>query len=288
MVAWGRAHGMVVDVPYRRPVDRRGRRRSARTRSSRRGPTSPATSTAARRRCPSADIDGWSGATRGWRSSSSTAATAGPRSTRFGRRVGGRRARPGHPRQRRPVRDRGRAARDPAVDGPPRLARRDRARDGRGARDRQHGARPRSRSGCSRRVARPTCASSMRRSARSGSTALEALANGDIPGISMILIDGVPVIGRSRNTAPAGRAAEVVKGPAVGGRRALMRFGLRLPSFALGRRARRASPTWAPTCGGPRTSASRARCSSTTCSSRPRRTGRRGSSRSRCWPRCPA
>ena len=49
-----------------------------------------------------------------------------------------------------------------------------------------------------------------------GSTALEALANGDIPGISMILIDGVPVVGRSRNTAPAGRVAEVVKGPAVG------------------------------------------------------------------------
>jgi enamidase len=49
-----------------------------------------------------------------------------------------------------------------------------------------------------------------------GSTALEALANGDIPGISMILIDGGPLIGRSRNTAPAGRVAEVVKGPAVG------------------------------------------------------------------------
>ena len=49
-----------------------------------------------------------------------------------------------------------------------------------------------------------------------GSTALEALANGDIPGISMILIDGVPVVGRSRNTAPAGRVAEVVRGPAVG------------------------------------------------------------------------
>jgi enamidase len=49
-----------------------------------------------------------------------------------------------------------------------------------------------------------------------GSTALEALANGDIPGISMILIDGVPVVGRSRNTAPADRVAEVVKGPAVG------------------------------------------------------------------------
>jgi enamidase len=54
-----------------------------------------------------------------------------------------------------------------------------------------------------------------------GSTALEALANGDLPGVSMVLIDGVPVIGRSRNTPPAARMAEVVKarGPlgAVGG-----------------------------------------------------------------------
>ena len=50
-------------------------------------------------------------------------------------------------------------------------------------------------------------------------TALGALANGDLCGISMILIDGNPVVGRSRNTAPAGRAAEVVKGhgPSAGG-----------------------------------------------------------------------
>ena len=50
-----------------------------------------------------------------------------------------------------------------------------------------------------------------------GSTALEALANGDLPGVSMALIDGVPVIGRSRNTPPAARMAEVVKGATVGG-----------------------------------------------------------------------
>jgi enamidase len=48
-------------------------------------------------------------------------------------------------------------------------------------------------------------------------TALQALANGDIPGISMVLVDGVPLVGRSRNTAPAGRMAEVAKGPAIGG-----------------------------------------------------------------------
>jgi enamidase len=48
-------------------------------------------------------------------------------------------------------------------------------------------------------------------------TALDALANGDLFGISMILIDGVPVIGRSRNTAPAGRVAEIVRGPTLAG-----------------------------------------------------------------------
>jgi enamidase len=48
-------------------------------------------------------------------------------------------------------------------------------------------------------------------------TALEALRAGDLPGISMILIDGVPRVGRSRNTAPAARAAEVVRGHAPGG-----------------------------------------------------------------------
>jgi enamidase len=50
-----------------------------------------------------------------------------------------------------------------------------------------------------------------------GSTALEALANGDLPGVSMVLVDGVPLIGRSRNTPPAGRMASVIKGAAVGG-----------------------------------------------------------------------
>ena len=50
-------------------------------------------------------------------------------------------------------------------------------------------------------------------------TALGALAVGDLPGISMILIDGVVMVGRSRNTAPATRVAEVVgaTGPAAGG-----------------------------------------------------------------------
>jgi enamidase len=52
-----------------------------------------------------------------------------------------------------------------------------------------------------------------------GRTALEALRVGDLFGVSMILIDGQVKIGRSRNTPPAARAAEVVKGhgPAAGG-----------------------------------------------------------------------
>lgn len=43
-------------------------------------------------------------------------------------------------------------------------------------------------------------------------TALGALAIGDLPGISMVLIDGNVMLGRSRNTPPAARAAEVVGG----------------------------------------------------------------------------
>jgi len=50
-----------------------------------------------------------------------------------------------------------------------------------------------------------------------GRTALEALANGDLPGVSMVLVDGVGLIGRSRNTPPAARMAEVVQGAAPGG-----------------------------------------------------------------------
>jgi enamidase len=42
--------------------------------------------------------------------------------------------------------------------------------------------------------------------------ALGALAVGDLPGISMVVIDGRITIGRSRNTPPAARAAEVVRG----------------------------------------------------------------------------
>ncbi len=49
--------------------------------------------------------------------------------------------------------------------------------------------------------------------------AMSALAAGDLPGVSMVLIDGKITISRSRNTLPAARAAEVIKGagPAGGG-----------------------------------------------------------------------
>jgi enamidase len=53
----------------------------------------------------------------------------------------------------------------------------------------------------------------------SAPTALDALRVGDLPGVSMVLIDGAVTIGRSRNTPPATRAAEVEggSGPAAGG-----------------------------------------------------------------------
>ena len=47
--------------------------------------------------------------------------------------------------------------------------------------------------------------------------AMGALAAGDLPGVSMVLIDGKITIGRSRNTPPAARAAEVVKGAGPAG-----------------------------------------------------------------------
>jgi len=46
---------------------------------------------------------------------------------------------------------------------------------------------------------------------------LGALAAGDLPGISMVLIDGRITIGCSRNTPPAARAAEVVRGQGPAG-----------------------------------------------------------------------
>jgi enamidase len=47
--------------------------------------------------------------------------------------------------------------------------------------------------------------------------ALGALAAGDLPGISMVLIDGRITSGRSRNTPPAARAARVIRGAGPAG-----------------------------------------------------------------------
>jgi len=46
----------------------------------------------------------------------------------------------------------------------------------------------------------------------SAGSALDALRVGDLPGISIVLIDGAVMIGRSRNTPPAARAAEIIGG----------------------------------------------------------------------------
>jgi enamidase len=41
-------------------------------------------------------------------------------------------------------------------------------------------------------------------------TMLESIALGDLPGVGMVIIDGVVRAGRSRNTPPAEKVAEVV------------------------------------------------------------------------------
>ncbi len=48
-------------------------------------------------------------------------------------------------------------------------------------------------------------------------SALGALAIGDVPGIGMVMVDGSAVIGRSRNTPPAARVPAVIKGPSAAG-----------------------------------------------------------------------
>jgi enamidase len=44
----------------------------------------------------------------------------------------------------------------------------------------------------------------------SGKTLLESISLGDLPGIGMVVIDGIVRCGRSRNTPPADRIPEVV------------------------------------------------------------------------------
>jgi enamidase len=45
----------------------------------------------------------------------------------------------------------------------------------------------------------------------SGKTLLDSMALGDLPGIGMVVIDGMVRCGRSRNTPPAERIPEVVE-----------------------------------------------------------------------------
>ena len=219
----------------------RARARSARTSCSRRGRTSSATSTAARPRCPtptsSAGRDRDGDRDRPLRQRARGAPRDRPRARE--RRPG-----PGDPRQRRAVGDRRRAARDPADDGPPRLARRRRAGDRRRPGDRQHRARPpardrhRSPSGREADIALVDAPIGS-----AADTALGALAIGDLPGVGMVLIDGSRSSAAAATRRPPARVPEVVKGSGPGGGRPLapraevlrpMHFGLRLPSFALG------------------------------------------------------
>ena len=43
-----------------------------------------------------------------------------------------------------------------------------------------------------------------------GRDLLECVQLGDLPGVGMVIIDGVPRIGRSRNTPPADKVPEMV------------------------------------------------------------------------------
>ncbi|MGH6931171.1 MAG: amidohydrolase family protein, partial [Dongiaceae bacterium] len=45
-----------------------------------------------------------------------------------------------------------------------------------------------------------------------GKDILDSVEKGDIPGIGMVIIDGLVRVGRSRNTPPAEKVAEVVGG----------------------------------------------------------------------------
>ncbi len=97
------------DLDVSTPAARRCRARapSAPTRSSRRTRTSPATSTAGRRRCPERDIARLVEAESGIALEIVHCGNGRTALVALGGRGRGRRARPGHPRQRRAVRDRG-------------------------------------------------------------------------------------------------------------------------------------------------------------------------------------
>ena len=218
MVAWGRANGMVSTYHTGGPSLPGLRARSGPTPSSRRTRISPATSTAGRRPCPSATSPGSSRATRASRWSWSTAATGA-----------------------RPSCALGAAAEARALD---RVILGNDAPSGTGVvplgilrliahlaslggiapetvvvpGDRQHrpGARPRcrgARAGQGRRPVHRGCA----RSVRSRTPRSAPWPTATCFGISMILVDGDAAHRSQPQYRPAARAAEVVKGPAIGG-----------------------------------------------------------------------
>ena len=105
------------------------------------------------------------------------------------------------------------AARHPAHDLHAVLARRPAGRDRLLPRHRQHGPDARARLRADRgRAARPISCFSTGPSIRPARDLLECVQLGDLPGIGMVVIDGLPRIGRSRNTPPADKVPEVVGG----------------------------------------------------------------------------
>ncbi len=50
-----------------------------------------------------------------------------------------------------------------------------------------------------------------------GKTILESVQLGNLPGVGMTVIDGVPRSGRSRNTPPATRLPELIRGSLANG-----------------------------------------------------------------------
>ena len=84
-------------------------------------------------------------------------------------------------------------------------------RDGVLLRDRQHGAHPQARLRADRgRPRRRLRLHGPRPAHAPGKTLLDSVQLGDIPGIGMVMIDGIVRCGRSRNTPPAERVPEVL------------------------------------------------------------------------------
>ena len=251
-------HG--VDVPHRRPVDRRVERdprgRRARGAARHRRPHQRRHDRPPRRRHRAAGRERDGDRDRPLRQRPGGAPR--DRARARDRRAGSR-----DPRQRRAVGDRRRAARDPAHDGPPGLARRHRARDGRLPRHRQHRAGPPARDRDDRR--RPRGGHRPRRRPAGLRRGLRArrprdrrpAGRRDDPHRRQAGRRPQPQHAARRRARP--RSSRARASPAAGTsqvrwRRCTSACGCRASRSAT---RRRRSPRWAPTCGAPRTSASR-------------------------------